>query len=199
MLDKAIRLAQNRAYETAEIYSMELLQALQSELVLRAWKAWRSYRSSVADASGFDRDKLWANWLNDHLNSGVRDVLRDHTAERSDARRAFLAAYKVVPLHEPRGRVTGDDVKADYALDEEDPRIPADVTGHVAAKLLLDRACKIWNEKERFIIYSVHIHGMTLKEVSEALNMTSEGVRKAMQRAFTKVTICIADPFDGED
>jgi RNA polymerase sigma factor (sigma-70 family) len=185
VLDRAIQCARRHAEDLADMYGHHLLADLQSELVVRAWNAWETYR--------VESGRTWEAWMRDHFRYGVREVLREHNADRKKYKQKFLETFEVLSIHDKeRSR---QDPAHERTYEE---LLPADLTD-LAARMSRDE----WVQevlgrllpRERYIIQECYLRGRYSKvEVAARLNISPTRLRQIERQAWERIrALCCPD------
>jgi RNA polymerase sigma factor (sigma-70 family) len=188
VLDRAIGRARKYAEDVAHLYGHELLEDLQSELVLRAWKAWES----------FDRDgQQWPHWLRDQLRYGVRDVLREHNADRKKNVKKFRESFAMLSLdalaYERRGI---DQSTLPLTVEEVEPSMVMDLTDRMIRDEWVESILQCLLRRERYIVEQHYLHGVEKKDIAASLGISATRLRQIERQAFERIQdLCC--PYEG--
>lgn len=183
LLDLAIGRARKQAHDMATIYGQHMLEDLQSELVLRAYKAWDTYDPR--------NGKLWTNWLNDHFRWGLREVLRVHRSTRRKLQQRFHEEHHCISLQESAEVCMGGGGSGELhdTLYEEIAVAPHsradDWSERVTRQYALEKMLGCLTQRERYIVEQAHYAQRSFKEIAVDLRLSETRVRQLARKAFT--------------
>lgn len=186
VLDRAIGTARSQALRVAKLYGMHLLDDLQSALVIRAWKAWETFRA--------EEEATWPTWLSGHLRRGVQDVLRDHKATRKKALAQFREEFEVVSLQGTARRTAHPGMEDIHFGDVESDR-DADVVRDVLRAEWIREVMRLLLPREREIVRRHYYGGELKQDIAADLGISPTRLRQIERHAMARIAENV-DPMD---